>query len=91
MQTAVSDDQPPPPPSNGDLLDRMEHLQHWWREPIAGIIAAIIAVYDCWHFGAQGGFSNSLDEILLLTGITLIAGVRNLFGGHRRPPAKPDQ
>jgi hypothetical protein len=84
---------PAPPQTNGDtLLDRMEHIQHWWREPIAGVIAVGIASYDMWHFGTTAGFSSSLDEILLLTGIALIAGVRNLFGGKANgappPPAK---
>lgn len=73
-----------PPPKNGDMLARLEHLQHWWREPIAGFVAVGIASYDCWTFGRNDGFTTSLDEILILTGIALIAGVKNLFGG--KPP-----
>jgi hypothetical protein len=37
--------------------------------------------------GTNAGFSNSLDEILLLTGVALIAGVRNLFAA-KSPPTK---
>lgn len=72
------------PPTNG-ALERLEHIQHWWREPIAGFIAVGLAVWDVWHFGRDSGFTISLDEILLLTGIALIAGVRNLFGGSKPP------
>jgi hypothetical protein len=85
---------PDPPQTNGTTaLERMEHLQHWWREPIAGFIAVGLSVFDVWHYGRDAGFTSSLDEILLLTGITLIAGVRNLFGGKANgapppPPAK---
>lgn len=68
------------------MLSRIEHLQHWWREPLAGVIAVAIASYDTWVYGRDGGFSTSLDEILILTGIALIAGVRNLFGGRPPPP-----
>jgi hypothetical protein len=42
---------------------------------------------DVWWNGANAGFSNSLDEILLLTGVALIAGVRNLFAA-KSPPTK---
>lgn len=76
----MTNEEPVLPPANGDMLARMEHLQHWWREPIAGLIAVGLGSYDVWHYGRDAGFSASLDEILILTGITLIAGVRNLFG-----------
>ena len=79
-----------PPPKNGDLLARLEHLQHWWREPLAGLIAVGLASYDVWVYGRDAGFSASLDEILILTGITLIAGVRNLFGAQK-PPSGNDE
>lgn len=82
---------PEPPKTNGGLLERMEHLQHWWREPIAGMVAVGISAWDMWHFGPQAGFSSNLDEILLLSGITLIAGVRNLFGGKTNGAASPQQ
>lgn len=61
----------------------VEHVQHWWREPIAGVIAIAVASWDAWHYGRDGGFSTPLDEILLLTGIALVAGIRNLFGTQR--------
>ena len=95
----MSDITPPPelpllPPKNGDLLDRIEHFEHWWREPLAGLVAVAIACVDIWEFGGNEGFSNSLDEILVLTGVALIAGVKNLFGGAKLngngTPPKPD-
>ena len=61
-------------------VSSIEHLAHWWREPLAGGISVAIACFDVWWKGANAGFSNSLDEILLLTGIALIAGMKNLFG-----------
>lgn len=81
------DDQPitPPPEKHADLLVRMEHYQHWWREPLAGVISVGLGARDIWAYGRDAGFTSSLDEILILTGIALIAGVRNLFGG-REPP-----
>lgn len=71
----------------------MEHFQHWWREPVAGIVAVVIACVDIWHYGGNEGFSNSLDEILILTGVALIAGVKNLFGDHKlgQPPPRPSE
>jgi hypothetical protein len=81
-----------PPPTNGDnLLEKLEHIQHWWREPLAGIIAVGLGSYDTWTYGRDAGFTSSVDEILILTGITLIAGIRNLFGskapdGDNKPP-----
>ena len=80
-----------PPHFGSSVLERLEHLQHWWREPIAGVIAVGLATYDVWHYGRDAGFTSSLDEILILTGIALIAGVRNLFGGKNGlpPPSQP--
>ena len=54
---------------------------------LAGSTAVAIACFDVWWKGANAGFSNSLDEILLLTGVALIAGVRNLFAA-KSPPTK---
>lgn len=73
-------------PERGDALFRLEHFQHWWREPLAGLISVGIGSYDVWKFGRDGGFTSSLDEILILTGIALVAGVRNLFGNAPTPP-----
>lgn len=73
------------PASNGlHFLARLEHFQHWWREPLAGLISVGIGTYDIWRYGRDGGLTISLDEILILTGIALIAGVRNLFGAEKR-------
>ena len=83
---------PADPEPHDSALERLEHIQHWWREPIAGFIAVGLAVSDVWIYGRDAGFTSSLDEILVLTGITLIAGVRNLFGGNRYgapPPPVP--
>jgi hypothetical protein len=62
-------------------------LRHWWREPAAGAIALAIGVYDTWHFGRDAGLSSSLDELLVVGGIVLIAGSRRLFTGTPQPPA----
>ena len=62
------------------------HLRHWWREPGAGIIAVAIGTFDSWHFGRDLGLSSSLDEILIIGGIVLIAGSRRLFSGAAAPP-----
>lgn len=54
--------------------------EHWWREPLAGLLAIAVSCTDIWYFGKEKGLSGPLDELVLLTGITLVAGVRNLFG-----------
>jgi hypothetical protein len=59
---------------------------YWWREPAAGFISVGLATFDVWHFGRDAGLTSSLDEILILTGIALIAGVKNLFSNT--PPGK---
>ena len=66
----------------GTFAENVEHYRHWWREPAAGLFSVLIACFDTWYMGSQKGFSNSLDEILLLVGITLLAGAKNLFGGR---------
>jgi hypothetical protein len=55
-------------------------LQHWWREPLAGVLSLGIGVYDTWVFGRDAGLSASLDEALVIGGIVLIAGSKHLFG-----------
>ena len=63
--------------------------QHWWREPISGLLGVIIALVDIWYFGKDKGLSAPLDELILLTGLALIAGIRNLFTPPgRSPPPK---
>jgi hypothetical protein len=56
------------------------HLRHWWREPLAGFLSVGIGAYDSWHYGREGGLTGSLDEILIVGGIVLIAGSKRLFG-----------
>jgi hypothetical protein len=75
---------PDDPPQEPTAAERLEHLQHWWREPLAGAIAIGVGCFDIWHYGASAGFSSSLDEILMLTGVALIAGVKNLFGDGKQ-------
>lgn len=58
-----------------------EHLQHWWREPIAGFLSVGIGCFDTWRYGRDAGLTSSLDEILVIGGIVLIAGSRKLFTG----------
>ena len=57
------------------------NLLHWWREPIAGVIAVGIGSWDAWHFGRDAGLSSSFDELLLIGGVVLIAGSKRLFSG----------
>lgn len=62
-------------------LDSERDWQHWWREPIAGVLSLGIGCYDTWKFGRDAGLTSSLDEILVVGGIVLIAGSRKLFMG----------
>ena len=62
-----------------------EHLRHWWREPVAGLLALVVGCFDTWHFGREAGLSTSLDEILVIGGVVLIAGSRRLFTGSPTP------
>ena len=64
-------------------------LLHWWREPIAGFVAVGIGVWDVWHYGRDAGLTTSIDELLILGGIVLIAGSRRLFSGA--PGVTPPQ
>jgi hypothetical protein len=69
------------------------HLRHWWREPLAGFIAVGAGLYDVWAKGKEEGLTMSLDEILILGGVVLIAGSRRLFSPvpMGKPEAKPEQ
>jgi hypothetical protein len=70
------------------------HLRHWWREPLAGFIAVGAGLYDVWFKGKEEGLTMSLDEILILGGVVLIAGSRRLFSPapmgklESKPPEK---
>lgn len=44
-----------------------------WRQPLAGVVTIAIACFDLWWMGDRG-FSTSVDELLLFTGIALLAG-----------------
>lgn len=59
-------------------------LMHWWREPVAGILSLAVGCFDSWYFGRNEGLTASLDEILVISGIVLIAGSRRLFGVGER-------
>lgn len=74
---------PVTPPFTAPEAEAMaaEHFIHWWREPIAGIASLAIGCYDTWMFGRDKGLTASLDEILIISGVVLIAGSRRLFGG----------
>lgn len=63
-------------------------LLHWWREPIAGLVGCGIGCFDAWHFGRDGGLNASIDELLIIGGIVLIAGSRKLFTGSLGPPPR---
>lgn len=62
-------------------------LLHWWREPIAGLVACGIGCFDAWHFGRDAGLSSSVDELLIIGGIILVAGSRRLFTGASPVPS----
>ena len=66
------------PKSDAEDGDGKKH--RWWREMIAGFVAVGVSCYDIWIIGKDKGLSGPLDELVLLTGIALIAGVKNLFG-----------
>lgn len=57
------------------------NLLHWWREPIAGAVSVAIGCVDVWHWGRDAGLTTSVDELLILGGIVLLAGSRRLFSG----------
>ena len=69
------------------------NLLHWWREPIAGFVAVGVGAFDVWHFGRDNGLTTSIDEILILGGIVLIAGSKRLFTGasERSPTEKANE
>lgn len=74
---------PPAPPleqltyANGLAND----IIHQSRQVLAGLIGIGIACYDRWKYSQpEGGFSTNIDEILLLVGLGLIAGIVGLFG-----------
>jgi hypothetical protein len=81
----MSDTTLPPDDADSAKLLRteaaLEHLLHWWREPLAGVLALGVGVYDSWFYGRDAGLSSSLDEILIIGGVVLIAGSRQLFLG----------
>jgi hypothetical protein len=55
------------------------HLAHWWREPIAGLVSVGIGTTDIWMWGRDHGLTSSLDELLIIGGIYLMAGGSRLF------------
>ena len=73
------------PPVSEQVMDEFARavIHHWWREPIAGIAAIAIGCWDTWHFGRDAGLTSSLDELLVVGGIVLIAGSRQLFLGEK--------
>lgn len=66
-------------------------LLHWWREPIAGLVGCGIGAFDAWHFGRDNGLSSSVDELLIIGGIVLIAGSRRLFMGATSAPPSSEK
>jgi hypothetical protein len=55
------------------------HPLEGWRSFAAGFVAVAIGCYDVWHLGANEGLTVEIDEILILVGIGLIAGMPNVF------------
>lgn len=70
----------PPPEDPIPLETAREHLLHWWREPIAGALALAIGCWDTWHYGKSDGLTSSIDEILVIGGLVLIAGTKKFIG-----------
>jgi hypothetical protein len=55
------------------------HPLESWRSFAAGIVAVGIGCYDVWKLGPNEGLTVEIDEILILVGIGLIAGMPNVF------------
>jgi hypothetical protein len=64
------------------------NLMHWWREPVAGLASLSIGCFDAWFYGRDSGLTSSLDELLVVGGVVLIAGSKKLFSGEAMPGAK---
>lgn len=62
-------------------------LMHWWREPIAGFISVAVGCWDSWHYGRDAGLTTSVDELLIIGGVVLMAGSRRLFTGATAVPS----
>jgi hypothetical protein len=66
-----------------------------WRQPLAGAVTIAIACFDLWYMGNKG-FSTSVDELLLFTGIALLAGIQVSHPGTQgkaaalKPPKDPE-
>lgn len=71
---------PPEPEDIVPLEAAREHLLHWWREPVAGVLSLGVGVFDTWRFGRDSGLTASLDEALVIGGIILIAGTQRFIG-----------
>lgn len=58
---------------------------------LAGALALGIGTYDSWKFGRDAGLGYSLDELLVIGGVVLIAG--RMFVADKRdlPAEKRDQ
>jgi hypothetical protein len=61
-------------PSEKPTPERVEAYRHWWRSLIGGFVCVGIGCYDEWVFGHNAGFTTSLDELLVIAGVLLIAG-----------------
>jgi len=49
---------------------------------LAGVLALAIGTYDSWRFGRDAGLGYSLDELLVIGGVVLIAG--RMFAAEKR-------
>lgn len=78
-------------PEDGSKTEQAAAHAFIWREIIAGLLAVSVGVFDIWHFGRDAGLSNSIDELLVLTGIALIAGIKNLFSQQTKKPGELPQ
>lgn len=64
---------------------------HWWRTLLAGLLAIAIGGFDLWHFGRDAGLSIEVDELLILAGLGLVAGVPEIVLRYRGLPPRGSQ
>ena len=77
--------------------EREFHPLESWRSFVAGMVAVLIGTYDVWKLGPSEGLTVEIDEILILIGIGLIAGMPNVFlqtimgkkDKDKKPPHEP--
>lgn len=62
-----------------------------WRQIAAGILSISIGIYDLWFIGRDRGLSSQLDELIILGGLGLIAGIPSFFIDNIKRSIKNDE